>query len=134
MTLNDEMHLSHMARLKRAEATIRALTRRLDLLEGHAEPKPAETPPDGMAEVVAIVAAQYGLRAAHLVGPSKYRRYIPARFEAYRRLRDAGFSYGQIGRYFGRDHSTVMHGVAKAEKSEALPRTGAGLAMEASDG
>ena len=40
---------------------------------------------------------------------------MPARFAMYKALRERNWSYPRIGRLFGKDHSTIIHGVKRAE-------------------
>ena len=49
-------------------------------------------------------------------GKAKFNFIIPARFAIWRALRDTGSTYAQIGRWFGRDHSTVINGVRRAHQ------------------
>lgn len=65
-----------------------------------------------VAEVLAIVAREYGVAPAELTGPRRTRSVAEARLMAYALLRDtAGMSYPEIGQALGRDHTTVIHGV-----------------------
>jgi hypothetical protein len=40
---------------------------------------------------------------------------MPARFAMYKALRERAWSYPRIGRLFEKDHSTIIHGVKRAE-------------------
>lgn len=40
---------------------------------------------------------------------------MPARFAMYKALRERGWSYPRIGKLFGKDHSTIMYGVSRAD-------------------
>ena len=40
---------------------------------------------------------------------------MPARFAMYKALRERGWSYPRIGKLFGKDHSTIIHGVNRSE-------------------
>lgn len=63
-------------------------------------------------QVVAGVAENYGIEAADILGPSRKRLVIQARFECMYRMRtDLHMSFPSIGEKVNRDHSTVMHGV-----------------------
>jgi chromosomal replication initiator protein len=51
-----------------------------------------------------------------LLGVSRLGMLIPARFALYMALHQRGWSYAAIGRFVGgRDHTTVIHGVARAQ-------------------
>ena len=46
----------------------------------------------------------------------KYDFILPARFAIWKALRDNGSTYAQIGRWFDRDHSTIINGVRRANE------------------
>lgn len=72
--------------------------------------------------VVADVAFQHGYTPADLIGQERHRAVCRARQHAYWAVRQAKphLSYPQIGRFFGgRDHTTIMHGVAAHEERMA---------------
>lgn len=55
-------------------------------------------------------AAKHGLKISDLKSQSRVRFVLTARNEAMRLMRDQlGYSYAEIGRVFGKDHSTVMN-------------------------
>jgi len=72
--------------------------------------------PVTMTTIVAEVAAAHRLPVADLMGRNKNRRYVVARQEAMWRIRRVMWADGvthrytlpQIGRYFSRDHTTVV--------------------------
>lgn len=41
----------------------------------------------------------------------KFRTFVRIRWALWSVLRENGYTFGQIGRAFSRDHSTVMHGI-----------------------
>lgn len=62
----------------------------------------------------------FGVRPEDIVGPSRYSLYIPARFAVCTALSRRGWSYPQIGRFLGgRDHSSIIHAVRRAEYMES---------------
>jgi chromosomal replication initiator protein len=69
-----------------------------------------------MTTIVAEVAAAHRMPVADLMGRNKSRRYALARHEAMWRIRQVTWADGvtpryslpQIGRYFDRDHTTVI--------------------------
>ena len=74
-----------------------------------------------------IAAANHGTSIKRVMGESRTRADVEARWEIMRRLHDDGFSLSQIGRWIKRDHSTVIHGLRRSgfgprsEDSEARP-------------
>ena len=69
------------------------------------------------------VARDHGLTVDDLMGRSQERRVAFPRFVAMHKLRqledddgDPVFSYPQIGRMFGRDHTTVIDAVRRADE------------------
>jgi chromosomal replication initiation ATPase DnaA len=60
-------------------------------------------------DVIASTAEDHGLTAADLVGTRRDQRAFRARAEAMHVLRSTtSFSLPQIGRFFNRDHTTVL--------------------------
>jgi chromosomal replication initiation ATPase DnaA len=70
-----------------------------------------------IAELIERVAAATGLGARDLMSGCRDTRHTRARFAAWLILRRQGMTYQRIGRAFGRDHRTIMHGV---ERGRAL--------------
>lgn len=64
--------------------------------------------------IISAVAFENGMGIDALLR-GRRRDYINARTELYRKLRAEGYSYPEIGRFVGREHSTIMHalGVTK---------------------
>ena len=50
-----------------------------------------------------------GVTFEDLFRPVKWREIVNARWEAFKRLRDAGHSYPQIAGWFGVNHATVIY-------------------------
>ena len=50
-----------------------------------------------------------------LVGSARFSFLLPARFAAYKALRLRGWSYPMIGKLMNRDHSSIIHGVKRAD-------------------
>ena len=89
--------------------------------------------PVTMLAITQAVAMQHGLRASDLMGESVNRNVIvPARHEAMWRIRQVRlpngrhrYSYVQIGRFFKRNHTTVIHACkrhARRNNTKALDR------------
>jgi chromosomal replication initiation ATPase DnaA len=56
-----------------------------------------------------VAGVRYNVARAEIFGRSRRVPVARARREVMRRLRDDGFTTTQIGRWMGRDHSTVIH-------------------------
>ena len=50
-----------------------------------------------------------------ITGPTKFNFILPARYAVYKLLRMRGSSYCDIGRWLGKDHSTIIHGCRRAD-------------------
>ena len=71
------------------------------------------------------VARACHVRVSDIQGPRRRQRQLQARHLAMYVFRQIGWSYPEIGRFFGRDHTTVMSAVRKVEattSAEALAR------------
>lgn len=69
-----------------------------------------------LAQIAADVAADNGLTLAELQSSNREFAISHARQYAMMLMFDAEFSTPQIGRFFGRDHSTVAHGIKAARE------------------
>lgn len=101
-----------------------------EVIEPEPEPQIAEEvivsracPGIGSLETISLVAARFELRPDEVTSPRRHRKYLLARSVAIRLLRDRKWSTGhhrysttQIGRFFGRDHSTVCHSLDTFDK------------------
>lgn len=65
--------------------------------------------------IIAEVAAAYGCTAADLLGTSLKRKLTVARHAAYYEVKTQRpwLSLPQVGRIFGRDHTTILYGIRK---------------------
>lgn len=82
-------------------------------------PPPAPNPdnPRGqMYDICRAVAFENFVTVAQLRSASRKREIAWPRQEAMARMMDAGFTAGQIGRFLGRDHTTVSEGAKAARK------------------
>ena len=59
-----------------------------------------------------------GVPLDDLIGPSRKSEICRARFIAMKRCYLAGYSLPEIGRYFNRHHTTVLHGIRKLRQLE----------------
>ena len=62
------------------------------------------------------IEATHGVSRAELAGACRSKRICDARRELWARLRDRGWSYPELGKLTGHDHTTVMYGVRKHRK------------------
>lgn len=70
--------------------------------------------PTGRARLYAcIAAANHGVTIAQVFGEGRRAPVCRARWEAWERLYRDGLTLAAIGRQFGRDHSSVLHGLRK---------------------
>lgn len=61
-------------------------------------------------QVIREVAEAHGLSIEDLVGPSRKHAHIRARWEAMRRIKEEfDLSLPRIGRFFNKDHTTVLN-------------------------
>lgn len=108
------------SRLDRLEDIILAQDQQIrDLQRGFAvtaaSPEFAAPGMRGMIEIAASVAADNGLTLAELRGDIRAFEVSRPRQYAMKLMADAGHSQSAIGRFFGRDHTTVMHGIRAAK-------------------
>ncbi len=79
--------------------------------------RPASIGPTGKAYLRAVimdVAARHRVDPELLTGPKRTKELTLARREAWATIHGTGrFSTPQIGRFFNRDHSTIVCGLAK---------------------
>jgi chromosomal replication initiator protein len=90
---------------------IRAQARTLGMLN---TPPMAEASRKAMVKIASEVAADNGLTLAELQSRSKAIGICYPRQYAMMLMMDAGYSSPEIGRFFGRDHATVLHGARAA--------------------
>ena len=77
-------------------------------------PRFADSPADVLRRAISRAAEHHGVTVDEIKGRSRLGPVAAARQDAFLALRQAGWSFPRIGRAMGRDHSTVMHGVARA--------------------
>lgn len=67
-------------------------------------------------EIINECARLFDVHPRDLVGNTRFGFLIPARFALYKALRMRAWSTSMIGRAIGgRDHSTILHGLKRAE-------------------
>lgn len=79
-----------------------------------------------MMQITAAVAAEHGLTVDDLRARCRTKPVFEARAEAMRRMRETGrYTYAQIGRFFQRDHATVLSAIRRAsEPAKTCPCCG----------
>jgi chromosomal replication initiation ATPase DnaA len=73
------------------------------------------TPREATLALVDWVARTHSVTLEDVMSRSRERAIAVARQEVFWRLYMGGKSSIQIGRMFGRDHTTVLHGIRRAE-------------------
>ena len=94
----------------------------LEILDTHRERNAIARPsPDLATRVVAVAAAIFHVvPSSRLLRPGRHRDICAARWIAAWVLRRRGWSTLKIGRFFGLDHSTVLHGLRRVADSREL--------------
>ena len=64
-------------------------------------------------DTIDMVARMTGVSKADILGRSRKPHICRARWAAMRALKQRGLSASHIGRLMGRDHTTVLHGLAQ---------------------
>ena len=73
-----------------------------------------ETPRESVMRVIAEVADEHFVTPDSLLGRERFPEVVRARFHAWHRIRaEFGHSLPHIGQVFGRDHSTILHGIRR---------------------
>lgn len=84
---------------------------------------PVPNPGDSrnMREIVRDLADSSGVSVAEIMGDSRTRRIAHVRQEAMAQMRATGrYSFPQIGRFFNRDHATVIHACRRVAERHGL--------------
>lgn len=63
----------------------------------------------GLLALAESVASRHHITVGEMLGRRRTTQIVRARQEFYVALRRKGFSYPEIGRIVGRDHTTVLH-------------------------
>ena len=71
--------------------------------------------PHPCSRIINEVCHEHGITRDELISPSRVLHLARIRQLAMWRCRQAGVSLPAIGRYFGRDHTTVLHAVRKID-------------------
>ncbi len=71
----------------------------------------------GVTEIIDAVARFHGIRSAEITGPKRTRHLTrPRHIAMYLSRNHTSLSFPELGREFGRDHSTVQHGYRKVKR------------------
>lgn len=57
----------------------------------------------------------FGIAPKDICGKSRHAFLLPVRFACYKAMRERGWSFPMIGRAMKRHHTSIMHGVDRAE-------------------
>lgn len=63
------------------------------------------------------IAEKHRVTVDEMIGKRRFGHLTAARFEAYAAAYKAGKSLSQIGRFFNRDHTTILNGIRRYEES-----------------
>jgi chromosomal replication initiation ATPase DnaA len=64
-------------------------------------------------ERIALVAAVHGVEIPVMLGNSRQRKVVAARWGAIRFVHELGLSTPQIGKLFNRDHTSILHALGR---------------------
>ena len=82
----------------------------------------ALTPRERNLADIGLIALRHGFTRDDILGPSKHRPLMLARWECVAMFRRRGLSTPAIGRIMQRDHSTIVHALQRIALHE-LPAT-----------
>ena len=72
-----------------------------------------------MEQVTERVSEEYKFTVKELRGPGRSHCFSEPRRVIWSELKQRGYSLPQIGRFFGRDHTTILHGLKAHEGTGA---------------
>lgn len=75
--------------------------------------------PNSIEAIQMIVAERRGIDPRLLKSRSREHHISHARFEVFSKAHDAGHSLPKIGRFYGFDHTTVLHGIRRHAELQA---------------
>ncbi len=67
-----------------------------------------------MQQAIETTAQRFGYQANEILARDRHAHLVRARAVAMLEVRKLGFSYPEIAKAFGRDHTTVIHAVKSA--------------------
>lgn len=71
------------------------------------------------SDLIAAGAKAFRITYDDIIQDRRSRHIVSARHALFKAMHLRGASYGQIGRWMKRDHTSVMHGVKRAEERMA---------------
>lgn len=72
---------------------------------------------DAAFAIVMEVGRKYDVTLPEMMSSVRRHKFVDARHEAWWRMRhELGHSYPRIGRAFGKDHTSIVHGVQRYEE------------------
>lgn len=71
-------------------------------------------------EAISVVSGQTGVSREKILGRRRTEDVAKARHQVWKMLHEDGWSFSRIARRFNRDHTTIMHGVKKAEEGAEI--------------
>lgn len=74
------------------------------------------TLPTRIMKIVEAVAEEHDVTVGQLLGQSRQRKHVRARWAVWAILDAEGKSLTQIGNYFNRDHTTILHGLGRLSR------------------
>lgn len=81
--------------------------------------------PEWMRDLVLCAAQDHGVSPVDIVGKTRKRTVVAARNQVWYTIRERNpsrYTWPMIGRWFGRDHTTVIYGVSKHAEEAGLRR------------
>lgn len=73
------------------------------------------------ARAIEAAAAAFGVETADMLSPRRFRTLVLARNAAARLMQERRFSVLKIGNALGRDHTTIVHGLAQLARRAGDP-------------
>ena len=74
-----------------------------------------------MASILAEVSEETGITVAEFKSDARFRKIAwPRQYAMWRMVQENRWSLPQIGRFFNRDHTTVIHACRQVEKRGAV--------------
>jgi chromosomal replication initiation ATPase DnaA len=125
---NDSLPSPHQSRydrlaeaFSRVYAETRSIATTLEVLDTQRTRQAVAKPvPDLPKRVLAAAASFFHVPPARLLRPGRHRDICTARWIAAWIFRRRDWSTPKIGRFFGLDHSTVLHGLRRVAASQDL--------------
>lgn len=78
------------------------------------------TPRERTLNLIATVCEQFDVCPQDVLGRTRFAHIVRARFQCYADLYAMGLTASEIGRVFKRDHSTILHGLKRAENQQLV--------------